>query len=85
MDKKSEYMIAWREKKIRHLENMIDTYKELINVCLALCVAGNVEKISKEMVSRSLKYRYDISQDEEFYIITRRENEQTIKETEHQG
>ena len=83
MDKKAEYMIAWREKKIRHLEESLGIYTEMVNMCLALCFAGAGDKISKEKVKQALKHRYEVSEDEEFYIITRREDGKDIKKTEH--
>ena len=83
MDKKTEYMIAWREKKIRHLEETLGIYLELVNMCLALCYAASGEKISKKRVSEALNHEYDVSEEEEYYIITRREDGKDIKKTEH--
>ena len=84
MDKRAEYMIAWREKKIRHLEQTLRVYEEMLNICLAICNAvSDGERISKEKVRQAMMNKYDIHEDGEYYIVTRREDGQSIKEKEH--
>jgi hypothetical protein len=38
-----KHMVAWRDKKIKNLEEGIKIYDEIVNMCLALCVAGQGE------------------------------------------
>ena len=84
-NKKTEYMIAWREKKIKNLEERVKIYAELVNMCLALCMAGCGDRISKKKVRKALFYRYEISEDKDYYLIKRRKDEQSIKKEKLQG
>ena len=86
MDKKKfEHMIAWREKKIRNLEERIKIYAELVNMCLALCMAGSDGRISKKRVKEALMHQYDISENEEYYLIKRRDNGKDDKKESLEG
>ena len=86
-EKRMEYMIAWREKKIQNLEERIKIYAEMVNMCLALCVAGSGERISKEKVRRALRYTYEVSEDKNYYIIKKRkeENEEGVEKAGSEG
>ena len=70
-----KHMVAWRDKKIKNLEERIKIYEEIVNMCLALCVAGQGERISKKRVREALQYKYDVSDDGEYYVIKRRQEE----------
>lgn len=70
-----KHMVAWRDKKIKNLEERIKIYDEIVNMCLALCVAGQGERISKKKVSEALMYKYDVSDDGEYYVIKRKQEE----------
>ncbi|MBE6542825.1 MAG: hypothetical protein E7675_00340 [Ruminococcaceae bacterium] len=83
--KKLDYMIAWRERKIKNLEERLEIYTELVNMCLAICMAGNDGRISKKKVKEALAYRYEISEDDEYYLIKRREDGKNEQKKNIQG
>ena len=72
-----EHMVAWRDKKIANLEERIKIYEEIVNMCLALCMAslGDEGRINKRRVKQAMAYRYEVSDDGENYLIKRKEEE----------
>ncbi len=72
-----EYMIAWRDKKIKNLEERVRAYSEIVNLCLSICTAtmDGCGLVSKEKVRQAMRYKYDVNDLGDHYEIKRKEED----------
>ena len=77
---KLEFMVKWRNNKIKLLEDEVKGYEHIYELCAAIISSvfdingSDCVKVSKERIEKALKKKYIIKEDDENYYFVSEED-----------